>query len=44
MQPIQVHHEWGRLKEVIVGIPHFKIPEQIPAHLENFSARMQSLQ
>jgi glycine amidinotransferase len=38
MQPIQVHHEWGTLKEVIVGIPHFKIPEKIPDHLEKFSA------
>ncbi|MGR9013093.1 MAG: arginine deiminase family protein, partial [Gammaproteobacteria bacterium] len=35
---VQVHHEWGTLKEVVVGIPFFRIPEQLPDHLKNFAA------
>lgn len=39
MDKIQVNHEWGRLKEVMVGIPHFRIPDELPDHLGNFSAK-----
>ena len=33
---IQVHHEWGTLKEVVCGIPHFVIPNPIPKVFYNF--------
>jgi glycine amidinotransferase len=35
-QRIQVHYEWGTLKEVVVGIPYFRIPEELPDYLKNF--------
>jgi len=34
---VQVHHEWGALKEVICGIPFFKIPVKLPAHIYNYT-------
>ncbi len=37
MKKIQVHHEWGTLKEVVVGIPHFKIPSAIPENVQKYS-------
>ena len=27
---VSVHHEWGTLKEVVCGIPNFRIPEKLP--------------
>ncbi len=37
MKKIQVNHEWGALKEVVVGIPHFKIPTAIPENVQKYS-------
>lgn len=37
-QNICVHHEWGVLKEVVVGIPFFQIAREVPEHLKEFSA------
>lgn len=34
---IQVHHEWGTLKEVLCGIPFFKFPENLPSHVYNYA-------
>jgi N-dimethylarginine dimethylaminohydrolase len=28
-QPIMVHHEWGRLTEVVVGVPNIRIPTKL---------------
>ncbi|MBP0020382.1 MAG: amidinotransferase [Cyanobacteria bacterium SBLK] len=28
-QPIMVHHEWGKLKEVVVGVPNIRLPTQL---------------
>ena len=28
---IEVNHEWGTLKEVVVGIPHVYVPDPMPA-------------
>ena len=28
-KPIAVHHEWGALKEVIVGVPHVRLPSRL---------------
>lgn len=34
---VQVHHEWGALKEAICGIPVFKIPVKLPEHVYNYT-------
>ena len=28
-KPIVVHHEWGKLKEVVVGIPNLRLPSKL---------------
>ena len=28
-KPIAVHHEWGALKEVIVGVPNVRLPSRL---------------
>lgn len=28
-KPIMVHHEWGALKEVVVGVPNIRIPSKL---------------
>ena len=28
-KPIRVHHEWGALKEVIVGVPNVRLPSRL---------------
>ena len=33
---IEVNHEWGTLKEVVVGIPHVYVPKPMPASVENW--------
>ena len=38
IQPIQVHHEWGTLKEVVVGYPFLRVPQEIPAAIANYAA------
>ena len=38
MKLIQVHHEWGTLKEVVVGIPYFHIPNKILGNVKNYAA------
>ncbi|MGV8120515.1 MAG: amidinotransferase [Candidatus Xenobiia bacterium LiM19] len=35
-QPIMVHHEWGRLREVVVGFPYLRMGTQIPRYAHNF--------
>ena len=34
---VEVHHEWGELKEVVCGIPHFKIPTSLPKAVYNYA-------
>ena len=34
--PIVAHHEWGKLKEVIVGYPYFYFPREVPDYIANF--------
>lgn len=36
-RPIQVHHEWGALKEVVVGIPFLRIPQTLPKNIHNYA-------
>ncbi len=36
-EPIMVHHEWGKLKEVVCGIPYFKIPSSLPKAAYNYT-------
>lgn len=31
IQEIRVHHEWGKLRETVVGVPLGKFPRSIPA-------------
>jgi N-dimethylarginine dimethylaminohydrolase len=35
-KPIMAHHEWGKLKEVIVGYPYFYFPAEAPDYITNF--------
>ena len=28
-KPIMVHHEWGTLKEVVVGVPNIRLPSKL---------------
>ena len=35
-RPIMVHHEWGKLKEVIVGYPFMYFPKDVPGYVANF--------
>ena len=28
-KPIMVHHEWGALKEVVVGVPNVRLPSKL---------------
>ena len=35
-KPIMVHHEWGKLKEVVVGFPNFRFPTKLPDFAKNF--------
>jgi len=34
---VMVHHEWGTLKEVVCGIPYFKIPTELPKCVYNYA-------
>lgn len=34
---VMVHHEWGKLKEVVCGIPYFKIPKTLPKCVYNYA-------
>ena len=34
---VQVHHEWGALKEVVCGIPYFTIPTSLPKNVYNYA-------
>jgi N-dimethylarginine dimethylaminohydrolase len=34
---VQVHHEWGTLKEVVCGIPNFRIPTRLPEAIYNYA-------
>ncbi|MGI9519086.1 MAG: arginine deiminase family protein, partial [Pirellulaceae bacterium] len=34
---VQVHHEWGTLKEVVCGIPNLRIPTEMPAAVYNYA-------
>lgn len=36
-QKVMVHHEWGTLKEVVVGIPYFRIPKTLPKAVYNYA-------
>ncbi|MES2361202.1 MAG: arginine deiminase-related protein [Pseudomonadota bacterium] len=38
VEPILVHHEWGKLKEVVVGYPHFRISHHVPLNLKNWQS------
>ena len=37
VNPVMVHHEWGTLKEVVCGIPYFKIPTTLPKAVYNYA-------
>ena len=34
---VEVHHEWGTLKEVVCGIPFFRIPNELPKAIYNYT-------
>ena len=34
---VMVHHEWGKLKEVVCGIPHLTIPTSLPKSVYNYA-------
>ena len=34
---VMVHHEWGTLKEVVCGIPYFKIPTKLPKAVYSYA-------
>ena len=34
---VEVHHEWGTLKEVVCGIPYFTIPAKLPKNVYNYA-------
>ncbi|MGH7322186.1 MAG: hypothetical protein ACRELA_21545, partial [Candidatus Rokuibacteriota bacterium] len=35
-RPIGVHHEWGRLREVVVGCSHTRIGRALPRVCRNY--------
>ncbi|MGI9517608.1 MAG: arginine deiminase family protein [Pirellulaceae bacterium] len=34
---VQVHHEWGTLKEVVCGIPNLRLPTKLPACIYDYA-------
>lgn len=34
---VEVNHEWGTLKEVVCGIPYFRIPAELPQAVYNYA-------
>lgn len=37
LNKVEVNHEWGTLKEVVCGIPYFKIPKTLPKAVYSYA-------